>query len=407
MDYNRKQYNKIELLPVLIKIQKMTRKEFVKMCGLFGIGLPLQATLSSCGKENINPNEKILILGAGVAGLTAGYLLNQQGVDFQILEAANTYGGRMKRTTEFANFPIPLGAEWLHVERSIFGEIVNNNAISVDITTTPYDPNVDYGLNEGERVSVADIGFTIDQKFIGSTWFDFFDQYIVPPIAGQITYNKVITAIDYSGAEIIVSTATETFTANRVIVTIPLKILQNGTVTFTPELPNDKLNAIRETTVWDGCKAFIEFSEKFYPAFTSFDITPETDGQKLYYDAAYGQNTNRHILGLFAVGTGAQPYIQLSDDALIQFMLEELDAIFDNKASATYVKHIFQNWNAEPFANGAYVVDHEDWRRARTLGESVDDKLFFAGTAYTDGTNWGSVDAAAESARNVVNSLVG
>ena len=407
MDYNRKQYNKIELLPVLIKIQKMTRKEFVKMCGLFGIGLPLQATLSSCGKENINPNEKILILGAGVAGLTAGYLLNQQGVDFQILEAANTYGGRMKRTTEFANFPIPLGAEWLHVERSIFGEIVNNNAISVDITTTPYDPNVDYGLNEGERVSVADIGFTIDQKFIGSTWFDFFDQYIVPPIAGQITYNKVITAIDYSGAEIIVSTATETFTANRVIVTIPLKILQNGTVTFTPELPNDKLNAIRETTVWDGCKAFIEFSEKFYPAFTSFDITPETDGQKLYYDAAYGQNTNRHILGLFAVGTGAQPYIQLSDDALIQFMLEELDAIFDNKASATYVKHIFQNWNAEPFAEGAYVFDHEDWRRIRTLGESVDSKLFFAGTAYTDGTNWGSVDAAAESAKSVINSLAG
>jgi len=387
----------------------MTRKEFIKMCGLFGIGLPLQTTLSSCGKENIDiaTDEKVLILGAGAAGLTVGYLLNQQGIDFQILEASSNYGGRMKRTTDFANFPIPLGAEWLHVERDIFDEIVNDATVQVDINTTPYDPNVDYGLNEGVRVSVSDIGFTIDQKFIDATWFDFFDQFIVPSIAGQIAYNKVIEAIDYSGTEIVVSTATETFAANRVITTIPLKMLQNGAVSFTPELPNSKLDAIKQATVWDGCKAFIEFSEKFYPAFTGFDITPEPDGQKLYYDAAYGQNTTQNILGLFAVGTGAQPYLQLSDAELINFILAELDAIFDNKASATYVKHIFQNWNAEPFANGAYVVDHEDWRRVRTLGESVDDKLFFAGTTYTDGSNWGSVDAAATSAKNVVNALIG
>lgn len=184
-------------------------------------------------------------------------------------------------------------------------------------------------------------------------------------------------------------------------------MLKNGAVSFTPELPDSKLDAIRQASVWDGCKAFIEFSEKFYPAFTGFDIQSETDGQKLYYDAAYGQNTNQHILGLFAVGTGAQPLLQLSDEDLINTMLAELDAIFDNKASETYVKHIFQNWNAEPFAEGAYVFDHEDWRRIRTLGESVDSKLFFAGTAYTDGTNWGSVDAAAESAKSVINSLAG
>lgn len=386
----------------------MTRKEFIKMCGIFGIGLPLQATLSSCGKEEIaiGTNEKVLIIGAGAAGLTAGHLLNQRGIDFQILEASANYGGRMKRTTEFANFPIPLGAEWLHTDRGIFDEIVNDASIQVDTLTTLYDPNVDYGLFEGVRVSVSDIGFTIDQKFINSTWFDFFEQFVVPSIAGQITYNKVIESIDYAGNEIVVSTATETFTANKVIITIPLKILQNGAVSFTPSLPENKLAAIRQATVWDGCKAFIEFSEKFYPAFVGFDIQPETDGQKLYYDAAYGQNTTQHILGLFAVGTGAQPYIQLTDDALINFMLEELDAIFDNKASANYVKHTFQNWNAEPFANGAYVFDHEDWRRVRTLGESVANKLFFAGTAYTDGNNWGSVDAAAQSAKRAVEELV-
>ncbi|MEL6306439.1 MAG: FAD-dependent oxidoreductase, partial [Bacteroidota bacterium] len=124
------------------------------------------------------------------------------------------------------------------------------------------------------------------------------------------------------------------------------------------------------------------------------------------YNAAYGQNSNQHVLGLFTVGSGTLPYRQLSDDALIEYMLNELDALFDGQASSNYIKHISQNWNEEPFANGAYVYDQENWRRVRTLGESVDDKLFFAGTAYTDGEDWSSVHTAARSAVRAVNELV-
>ncbi|MEO0338293.1 MAG: FAD-dependent oxidoreductase [Bacteroidota bacterium] len=386
----------------------MTRKEFLSMCSILGIGLPLQAALSSCSEDPIsNTNENIIIIGAGAAGLSAGYLLNQQGVNYQILEASANYGGRMKRTKDFADFPIPLGAEWLHVERGIFDEIINNASTSYEVLTSPYNPDVDYGLFEGQRVSIEDIGFTIDQKFINATWFDFFEQYIVPSVASQISFNTIVDTIDYSGDQILVKTATETFSADRVIISVPVKILQNGAINFVPELPNKKQNAIDDITVWDGCKAFIAFSEKFYPAFTCFDIQPETAGQKLYYDAAYGQNTNENILGLFAVGTGTLPYVQLSDSELISYMLSELDEIYDGKASATYIKHIFQNWNEEPFAKGAYATDHENWRTIRTLGESIDSKLFFAGDAYTDGSDWGSVHAAARSAKRAIEELVG
>ena len=138
----------------------------------------------------------------------------------------------------------------------------------------------------------------------------------------------------------------------------------------------------------------------------NFNIQPETAGQRLYYDASNGQNTSQHILGLFAVGTGTLPYVELSDSALIDYMLAELDEIFEGKASATYVKHLFQNWNAEPFANGAYVVDHENWRRVRTLGESVNNKLYFAGDAYTTGDDWSSVHTAARSAIRAVNEML-
>lgn len=386
----------------------MTRKEFIRMCGVFGITMPLQAAFSSCEKEEITPSSinKVIIIGAGAGGLTAGYLLNQQGVEVQILEASSTYGGRMKRTNDFASFPIPLGAEWLHVERGVFDEIVNDPSIQVTTQTTPYNLDEDYALYEGAEIGLDDVGFTIDQKFINATWFDFFDQYVVPSIEQKISYNKIVNTIDYTGDEVIVKTVDEEFRADRVIVSVPVKILQNGMINFSPALPENKTNAISEVTVWDGCKAFIAFSEQFYPAIIAFDLSEETEGQKLYYDAAYGQNTTENILGLFSVGANAQDYIQRSGDDLINYMLSELDEIFDGQASANYIKHTFQNWNAEPFANGAYVYDREDWRRIRTLGESVDNKLFFAGDAYTTGSDWGSVHAAARSAKRAVHELV-
>lgn len=66
-------------------------------------------------------------------------------------------------------------------------------------------------------------------------------------------------------------------------------------------------------TVWDGFKAFIEFSSNFYgDSEFVFSVKPETDGQKLYYNAALGQNTKRNVLGLFVVGKPAQDYLNRS-----------------------------------------------------------------------------------------------
>ena len=386
----------------------MNRRDFVQMCQMLGLSLPLAGVASACGETDALTRDvgNVLIIGAGAAGLTAGYLLQQQGISYEILEASSVFGGRMKRTTAFANFPIPLGAEWIHVEADILQEIVNDEVVRVDVATTQYDPDVDYALFEGERFSMQDIGFNGDSKFINATWFDFYEQYILPAVTDRITYDAVVQAIDYSAETISVATQGKTYTADRVVITVPVKLLQNSAITFTPALPDDKQEAIDNVTVWDGCKAFIEFSEKFYPAAVAFEIIPETAGEKLYFDASYGQDTTQHVLGLFAVGTGTKPYVDLDDNALIAYMLDELDALFDGQASPNYVKHIFQNWNAEPFANGAYVYNHENWRRVRTLGKNVDDRLFFAGTAYTEGEDWSSVHTAARSAARAVREIM-
>ena len=57
---------------------------------------------------------KILVIGAGVTGITAGHILHQKNIEFEILEASAIHGGRVKKVADFADFPIDIGGEWIH-----------------------------------------------------------------------------------------------------------------------------------------------------------------------------------------------------------------------------------------------------------------------------------------------------
>ena len=159
--------------------------------------------------------------------------------------------------------------------------------------------------------------------------------------------------------------------------------------------------------VWSGFKAFFKFSTQFYGAYLALSDSETDQGQRVYYDAAYAQTTSDNILGLFAVGQQAELYQSLTGIAQRDYILNELDSFFgSNLASNNYIDHIVQNWNTEPYAQAAYVRDQEDWQLVRTLGESVNGKLFFAGDAYTTGDDWSSVHAAVRSASRAVSTIV-
>lgn len=358
------------------------------MCTLFGISVPFQASLLSCSKDDdgndIEFAGKVIIIGAGAGGLSAGYLLQQQGIDFEILEASSKYGGRMKINTDFADFPIPLGAEWLETNANIFQEIVNDSSISVDVETIKDTP---------------------DRKFVNSSWFGFFEEYIVPSISNKIKYNTVVESIDYSGDQVVINTQTGAYTADKVIVSVPLKILQDGDVSFIPSLPQGKQEAINDTVIWEGFKAFFEFSDNFYKDEHVFNILPASSGEKIYYNAAFGQNTSKNIVGLFVVGTPALSFTALSGDNLRDYILSELDEIYSDQATPSYIKHITQDWDNEPFIKSGYMTDNADWKTVKKLGESVANKIYFAGGAYTDGEDWVSVHTAAQSAKTAVKEI--
>ncbi len=379
----------------------ISRRDFIKLCAALLVTVPL----TRCRGGNPLDGEfegRVLIIGAGAAGLTAGHLLGQRNVEFQIMEAAATYGGRIKRASGFVDFPIPLGGEWLHVAADELDTIVNDRDVEVTTQLKAYRSEDSAGFFDGE-LSIGPLGEYSDLKFVGATWLDFFDEYIVPTSASRIRFNTEIVSVDYSGDTIVLTDSSgSVHEADRVIVTAPLRVLQEEAIRFSPPLPADKRSALAEAYAWGGMKVFIEFSEQFYPTFLMFPDSETERGQRLYYDAAYGQNSSTNVLGLFSVGTAAEPYQAHTGDQLRDYIVAELDEVFDGAASRSYVRHIAQDWSKEPFIGQAYLFDNSDSRIPRELWEPIDNRVFFAGEAYTRHDDWGGVHDAARAARDAV-----
>jgi len=355
---------------------------------------------------------KVLIIGAGAAGMAAGYYLKNHGVDFAILEASNAIGGRLKKVEGFVDFPLDLGAEWIHTHPRFLSELLINKERNSNVQTLVYNPQTIATWKAGELKYRNFIRHVYSEwKFAQSTWFDFFDQNIVPEIKDLIFLNRPVSEIQYGGDKVIVSTRNgEEFISDKVLITASIKMLQNRSIRFVPALPSQKQNAIDELYMGDGIKVFIEFKERFYPDVLTFGNIFQAfrEEEKFYYDAAFRKETQRHVLGLFAINEKASSYTELkSEKDIIQKILNELDGVFEGKATPNYVQHVVQNWSAQPFVEGAYsyTVNGPSKATLERIIQPVMKKVFFAGEALSI-ENQSMVHGAIESAYHAAERII-
>jgi monoamine oxidase len=66
----------------------------------------------------------VIVVGAGMAGLSAASELRALGLDVLVLEARNKIGGRVDTDYEFAPHPIERGAEFVHGENVVTWELI-------------------------------------------------------------------------------------------------------------------------------------------------------------------------------------------------------------------------------------------------------------------------------------------
>jgi len=308
----------------------MDRRTFLKIAAALGLTIGVTG-LPGCGQSVEIPltpiDDTLIIVGAGMAGLMAGYRCHQIGQRFQILEAAPVHGGRLKTTTTFADFPIPLGGEWLHVEAGILSELVADERVDVTVRTQGYPSGGPVATWNGRDLSSDVIGSFADRKFVGETWATFLDQYIVPPIKTSIRYNTEVVQVDYSSDRVQLTTASgDTAASSKVLLTVPLAVIKSGRVAFSPALPTDKEAALRDAVIWPGLKVFFEFDQTFYPLYIDLELD-EGNGGRLYFDAAFAQATSKHVLGFFAVGDPASRFVAMDDATLVEALLSPPEAM--------------------------------------------------------------------------------
>ncbi|MEM8894254.1 MAG: NAD(P)/FAD-dependent oxidoreductase [Bacteroidota bacterium] len=398
----------------------MDKREFIKKGLTLGAGLPFLSTLlQSCGEESLgaplidtNFSGNVIIIGAGAAGMTAAYLLQRNNIPYEVIEAAPVIGGRVKRIQDFADFPIDLGAEWIHTDPSILSEIVNDPTVTGDIDFITYNPQTIHLYKNGKvRERNWFNNFYSEWKFKNTTWFGFFERFILPSIEDNITLDLPVTSIDSTGSTTTVTTADgNARQADRVIVTVPIKILQDEVIEFRPALSAEKREVIDNISMDDGLKVFIEFKERFYPdalLFGSF-IEALTSDEKTYYNAAFRKGSNRNILGLFTINDEAARYTSLgSDERIIEEVISELDEMFDGQASQHYQNHVIQNWSAEPYIRGSYSYTFSGSQNSMvdTLKAPIDNKIYFAGEALSIDAQ-ATVHGASESAYDTVRRML-
>ena len=440
----------------------MNRKQFLQKTTYASLGLMSLPFLgTACSKENIfeglNFEGKIIIVGAGSAGLYAGHLLKKNNIDFQIIEASNKIGGRIGKIDNFANFPLDSGAQWLHGKKSVLGDLAKERNINI----IEDDSNVSYWfknqmvsslpinvINFFEGKNLPDIsyeayaakeGIPIDYQYIiegiagdlgadasrisaywsnkefenwssgdkdykfQETLFDVINNQIAKDIKDEILINNPITQIDYSNDKIVLTSKTGgQFEGSQVIITVPITLLKESYINFIPQLPVAKTEAFQKIGMDAGMKVFLKFKEKFY-------VENILGGKycAAYVDEKIGKNGTDNVLLAFIMGEQAEYLSNLnSQGVVVNILLKELDEMFDGAATKLFEDAVVQDWYKMPFIKGAYSYSSVGIGNARSVAsESVSDKLFFAGEAMNTNGHFQTVHGAMESAEKAINDI--
>ena len=126
----------------------MKRSEFLRLAGL-GLMYPLVKSLSSFQSPG-NTSKKVIIVGAGMAGISAGRALTDMGIPCIILEARDRIGGRVFSDSSLGT-TLDFGASWIH-EKKGNPILALANKYKIETRDTNYD-SISAWHYKGEKIA--------------------------------------------------------------------------------------------------------------------------------------------------------------------------------------------------------------------------------------------------------------
>ena len=420
----------------------------------------------------------LLIIGAGVAGLAAWRELRSAGLDPAVLEARDRIGGRIF-SDHSTPFSVDLGAEFVHgkpkatwsilekarlkvIECSntrlvsgkgglrhcpAYWEIIEKVNKQIDASrdipydqflaaadASPFEKLVAKSYVEGfnaasaELMSVSAVAMAdrASAEIDGQRQFRLSAGYgsLVDALAAELPSESLylrtaVREIHWRRGRVEAVADTPdgevTFSAARLIVTVPLGVLQAspgspGAIQFVPSL-EQKEAALRGLEMGQVVKLMISFRERFWEVHGRFAFVISFDGEIPTWWTQEPLTSN--ILTGWAGGPAAERLINLSPEELLDRAIQSLARIFGQpgrwlRERVDRIHHY--NWSHDPFSRGAYSYPKVGGlKAAEALADPVNDTIFFAGEATdfrgANGTVHAAIDSGIATAQKIIGTL--
>ncbi|XP_078584819.1 lysine-specific histone demethylase 2-like [Branchiostoma floridae x Branchiostoma japonicum] len=205
----------------------------------------------------------------------------------------------------------------------------------------------------------------------------------------DIRLNQEVTHIDYTGEEIVIKTKSGEYKGSKVLVTLPLAVLQKNVVDFKPPLPDKKLKAIQSLGAGLIEKVGLKFPSRFWDSRVQgadfFGHIPPTEDKRGQFGVFYDMTPSSKLAVLMTVvsGEAAHHISKLKDEEVIDLCMKALRGMFPGQKVPDPIGYFVTHWRTHPYAQMAYsfVKVGSTGEAYDTIAEDIDQKVFFAGEA--------------------------
>ncbi|MEM8501268.1 MAG: FAD-dependent oxidoreductase [Pseudomonadota bacterium] len=248
-----------------------------------------------------------------------------------------------------------------------------------------------------EASNIGLIGYSESggESFPGADAVDFDPEVVFPRGYNQITdalaeglsiENGVrVNSIDYSGEQVIVSDGQNSYSADYVLVTVPLGVLKEGVIEFQPALPTSKLAAINAMDMGVLDKVYLRFPDVFWrDEFDNFGYVSDSVNEYASWLSLVNL-TGEPILLAFSSADEAIANEALSDAEIIAKVMQILRSIYGESIPEPTGSTITR-WYQDPNSYGSYsnLPPGSSVSAISDLAQEIDNKLFFAGEATSE-----------------------
>ncbi len=386
--------------------------------------------------ERLPERPDVVVVGAGAAGLAAARSLTEGGCTVLVLEAGPAIGGRCFAESDTFGVPFDHGGAWMHsaatnplvplAERAGFtihkrpwtyGRVhISGRDLSgaemrayEDYLGVMWDA-VDTPVPGGRDVAAADLLPESPWRDTARHWIAQFDSVDADQVSSGdraayenaegdwllaeglgtliarlgakalVRLNCPVTAIDWSGHRIAVTTPDGSVETDKVVVTVSTGVLAAERIAFAPRLPDAKLDAIADLPTGLLNKAGLLLDSGALDVHEGYLADYHAGGEQ-FCSLLFGFCGTDLAVG-FVAGRFGQELEAEGAGATTDFCLEGLRALFGSDAPKHVRKTHETAWMSNPLALGSYSAARPGRSQARpVLAEPIDGRLFFAGEA--------------------------